>query len=417
MYEPLRSLVIYRRLLEDPLLVQLQDALSDEGPEGTCQLAAGLAGPDGIRSIWEALGDCLVDQENLFTLSAERGREEVPAAAVIRELGWLAGAGAAGARRLEEVLGAGSGLDALWRPPGGGFRAGIARALADGDPAALYQAVRLHCGTQGCGRFARHSAFVCDGTLRPVRDPSPVTLDDLIGNTGEKELLRSNTETFLSGRPAHNVLLWGERGSGKSSTIKALRTEYAPQGLKMIQMDREDRAGADSLLDSLRGRGGRYILFLDDLSFEDNDASFKSLKALIQGELEDLPENVRIYATSNRRHLVRETWGDRLDEHGEIHPSDSMQEKLSLADRFGIILRYGRLDRTGYLAMVHEMARRQGLSLSGGELEGAAVQWELSGHGMSGRSAEQLIVSLRMKEEEDGNHGVRGPVPDAGTGG
>jgi hypothetical protein len=166
----------------------------------------------------------------------------------------------------------------------------------------------------------------------------------------------------------------------------------------MIEVDKENLKHLKNLLELLRNRGGKYILFLDDLSFEDYENDYKSLKAMMQGELEEKTDNILVYATSNRRHLIRENWSDRLDEMGEIHRSDSMEEKLSLADRFGILLTFQRLNQEEYLEMVRFMAKRKGLIMGEDVLVREALRWEIAGHGMSGRSAEQLMVSLLMRE-------------------
>jgi hypothetical protein len=231
-----------------------------------------------------------------------------------------------------------------------------------------------------------------------VRNIDQISLEDLLGFEDEKRILCLNTEAFLQGKKALNALLYGERGTGKSSTIKSLLNRYEDAGLKMIEVDKENLKHLKNLLELLRNRGGKYILFLDDLSFEDYENDYKSLKAMMQGELEEKTDNILVYATSNRRHLIRENWSDRLDEMGEIHRSDSMEEKLSLADRFGILLTFQRLNQEEYLEMVRFMAKRKGLIMGEDVLVREALRWEIAGHGMSGRSAEQLMVSLLMRE-------------------
>ena len=254
----------------------------------------------------------------------------------------------------------------------------------------------------GVGALAFHRAFHAEVrggvlTLLPIEALDPVSLDDLTGYEEQKCELRANTEAFLAGRPANNVLLYGDGGAGKSTSVRALVNDYRDTALRMVELYRWQFADLPDILAGLRRRNYRFILFIDDLSFEEHETEYKALKAVVEGGLEARPENVLLYATSNRRHIIRETWGDRDDmEHkGDIHRSDTVEEKLSLASRFGLALNYSSPSRKQYHAIVRALAREAGLSSMGDdELVKGADAWELRHGGMSGRTARQYIDYL-----------------------
>ena len=262
----------------------------------------------------------------------------------------------------------------------------------------------------GSGIYGLYKAFRVDPdaaaagelTLVPVADAADVTFDDLVGYETQKKTLKDNTEAFVSGLFANNVLLYGDSGTGKSTSIHALMHEYSDRGLRLIEVSKPDRARLPQILSEIKKRNYRFILFLDDLSFEEDESDYKELKAMLEGALETRSDKVLIYATSNRRHLIRETWGDRSDmEYNEdIHRSDTMEEKLSLASRFGVTIYYPKPGPKDYLDIVRVLAARQGIELSGQELEDAARKWELRHGGMSGRTASQLITWLGGTENQ-----------------
>jgi len=201
----------------------------------------------------------------------------------------------------------------------------------------------------------------------------------------------------LAGLPANNILLYGDRGTGKSSTVKALLNRYRENGLRMVEVKKSDLADFPRLVRELRTSPQRFVLFVDDLSFEENEVEYKELKAVLEGGLESRPENVVIYATSNRRHLVRERFTDRQPEYpenGEVRPGDTVQEKLSLADRFGVTVLFMAPDKALYLEIVRGLAARRGISWPREELERQALLWEAWQNGRSGRSARQFIDSI-----------------------
>lgn len=194
--------------------------------------------------------------------------------------------------------------------------------------------------------------------LRAVRDIDPVCLDNLLGIERQKALLLANTERFLSGQPANNALLWGARGTGKSSLIKAVFNALRDRGLRLIQVDKHDLVELSEIVDEIRDLEHRFILFCDDLSFEADETEYKALKSVLEGSVEQPPANVRVYATSNRRHLMPESMQDNLDSKvvgHELHYADAIEEKLSLSDRFGLWLSFHAIDQDQYLAIVDHL--------------------------------------------------------------
>lgn len=239
-------------------------------------------------------------------------------------------------------------------------------------------------------------SLACEGRGEPSGSLAPLAgksapLSSLVGYDTQKAKLRANTEAFLAGRSANNVLLYGDAGTGKSTCVRALLAEYPDSLLRVIELPKDRLSVLPQLADALGRRRCRFLLFLDDLSFEEDETAYKQLKAAIEGGLASLPENVRIYATSNRRHLVRETWKDRADmEHDEdIHRSDTMEEKLSLSARFGLRIYFPSPTFQEYHAIVEELARRRGAD--GAALRQAASAWQVRQGSRSGRTAKQFV--------------------------
>lgn len=253
----------------------------------------------------------------------------------------------------------------------------------------------------GFGVFAMNRAFRircgADGVeFLPISNIDGVLLDDLLGYERQKRELRRNTEAFLDGRHANNVLLYGDAGTGKSTSVKALINEYYDRGLRMIEIYKHQFGDLSAILGRIKNRNYRFIIFIDDLSFEENEVEYKFLKAVIEGGVETRPDNVLIYATSNRRHLIRETWNDRTDmEHnGDVHRSDTMEEKLSLASRFGVSINYNAPTPKEYQDIVRMLARRQGIDMDEKRLLALANTWEVRHGGFSGRAAQQFVHYL-----------------------
>ena len=216
-----------------------------------------------------------------------------------------------------------------------------------------------------------------------------------MGYEDQKQWLIRNTRYFLADHPANNVFVYGDRGTGKSSSIKALLNLFAGSSLRMVEVSRDDLHDLPRVMSLLRERPQHFILFVDDLSFEEGETQYKTLKAVLEGGLESRPRNVVVYATSNRRHLIREFFSDRNDLQGdEIRRQDTLQEKVSLADRFGIQLAFVAPDQTQYLAMVHAMAGRHGLTLPARDLDRRALQWAQRYNARSGRTARQFMDCL-----------------------
>lgn len=239
-----------------------------------------------------------------------------------------------------------------------------------------------------------------DTSLQPIFNMENKTLSDLVGYEIQKQELVDNTEAFLNGQKSNNVLLYGDGGTGKSSSIKAIINKYADKGLKVIEVYKHQFIYINDIIRSIKERNYKFILFMDDLSFEEFEIEYKYLKAIIEGGLESKPSNVLIYATSNRRHIIRETWSDKQgrNEDNDLHRSDTMQEKLSLVARFGLTIYYENPSRKEFFNIVKELAKRNNISLDENKLELLASRWDMEGRGKSGRSAEQFINYILSKK-------------------
>ena len=213
-------------------------------------------------------------------------------------------------------------------------------------------------------------------------------------------MLTENTQAFVEGRKANNTLLFGDSGTGKSSSIKAIVNEFYPQGLRMIEIYKHQFKNLSDIIAQIKNRNYKFIIYMDDLSFEDFEIEYKYLKAVIEGGVETKPDNILIYATSNRRHLIKETWNDRNDMEytSEIHRSDTVEEKLSLVSRFGCTIYYAKPSYKEYIEIVSKLAQKANIMLSPDELVSGARQWELKHNGVSGRTAQQYINYLLGKE-------------------
>ncbi len=252
-----------------------------------------------------------------------------------------------------------------------------------------------HYSKYGCGQLAEYKMFRWDNEkgIVGISNIDTITFDDLIGYEAQRKELVENTEAFLNGYSANNVLLVGSRGTGKSSSVKALANEYFEQGLRLLEISKEQIIQFPNILKYIAKRGKKFIIFLDDLSFDNFEVEYKYMKSLLEGSTEKKPDNVLFYATSNRRHIIQENWSDRGgNPNEEVHAADSLNEKISLSDRFGLTLTYDKPSQQQYLQMVEAIAVKEGLEYNE-EMQKAAIAWELSQKGRSGRTARQFINS------------------------
>ncbi len=244
----------------------------------------------------------------------------------------------------------------------------------------------------GASLLNKSSAFYWkNSSLKIVKNPDKITFNEIIAYQKQKDKLISNTESFLKGKKAHNVLLYGDSGTGKSSSVKALLNKYKNQGLRLIEINSEQIKELPQILEYLSQRGLYFIIFMDDLSFEEFETEYKYLKAVMEGGIELKPDNVLFYATSNRRHLVREKWQDR---ESEVHKNDILNEKLSLSERFGLTLMYNTPAQEEYLKIVREISEQENIKIDRNKLEEKALEWSKWNNGRSGRSARQFIDEL-----------------------
>ena len=253
----------------------------------------------------------------------------------------------------------------------------------------------------GVGNLGLHKAFRIQNTngvveLAPITRIAHVKLDDLVGYEIAKKKLVDNTEAFVKGKSANNCLLFGDAGTGKSTSIKAIANQYYEQGLRLIEVYKHQFKDLNTVISMIKNRNYKFIIYMDDLSFEEFEIEYKFLKAVIEGGVETKPENILIYATSNRRHLIKENWNDRNDmEHTQdMHRSDTMEEKLSLVNRFGVTISYTKPTPKEFMEIVITLARKQGIAMSEEDLKKEANKWELSHGGISGRTAQQFVNYL-----------------------
>ena len=247
----------------------------------------------------------------------------------------------------------------------------------------------------GCGMFARYKAFIWrDGDIRPVLNYDAIDLDDFTGYERQRGKVLANTEAFLQGKSCNNCLLYGDMGTGKSSTVKAVANRFRQDGLRIVEMPKERLTDFPLLADKLSQLPMRFIIFIDDLSFQHQDRSYTTLKAVLEGGLAARPKNALIYATSNRRHLVKEKLSDRSFESDDVNTRDNMQESLSLSDRFGLAVCYTAPSKREFLEIVTALARERGITLSEEELAAGAERFALAKGGRSPRCAKQYVESL-----------------------
>ncbi|MDO5408745.1 MAG: ATP-binding protein [Eubacteriales bacterium] len=259
----------------------------------------------------------------------------------------------------------------------------------------------------GVGMFGLNKAFriqpLEDGSVKfcPINNMDAVMLDDLVGYEIQKKKLVDNTRAFVEGKKANNVLLFGDSGTGKSTSVKAIVNEFYGQGLRMIEIYKHQFKDLSAVIAQIKNRNYRFVIYMDDLSFEEFEVEYKFLKAVIEGGVETRPDNILIYATSNRRHLIKENWSDRDDVENQngMHRSDTMEEKLSLVNRFGVTINYSKPSQKEYFHIVTELAKKSGVTMDEETLCAEANKWELSHGGISGRTAQQFINYLLGQQD------------------
>ncbi|MBP2628805.1 MAG: replication factor large subunit [Firmicutes bacterium] len=253
-----------------------------------------------------------------------------------------------------------------------------------------------HYVSYGYGELVNHTAFRWhkDKGLQGIVHCDPIRLTDLIGYDRQKNVLIKNTESFIYGKPSCNVLLAGDRGTGKSSSVKALVNHYFLNGLRLVEVAKQDLPYFHDIVKVLGNMGKKFIIFLDDLSFEEFEIEYKHLKSVMEGGIESKPNNVLIYATSNRMHLIRENWSDRNEKNGDVHYSDTVNEKLSLSDRFGITLTYVSPSQAEYLKIIEELSAKNNITIPLDILKSEALKWERAHAGRSGRTAQHFIMHI-----------------------
>ena len=391
----LAGLAVFRGLREDPVLADyaaLIRALAQGPALDVCEAAgrfeAGLFAAD-TSDLSEYIASAVLECENICARRAARGQLS-PALeqALDGEL-----------RFLEEL--SGLGLDDLLDAAGldDGQKAAYAFLPRwEAHPtglAAAYKARLSEMGQVGYGMFARHHVFMLDGEgrLTPVRHPDPQRLADLPGYEREREKILANTRGLLAGLPANNVLLYGDAGTGKSSAVKAIANEYAPQGLRLVEVKKNQLYLLPDLMDQLAANPLKFILFIDDLSFASNDDNFAALKAILEGSAGGRAGNIAVYATSNRRHLVKETFTDRAGD--DLHEADTRQELMSLSARFGLIVTFQRPDKALYSQILLQLAKQYQLPIPSDQLITRGEAFAIRAGGRSPRAARQFIEQCR----------------------
>lgn len=273
---------------------------------------------------------------------------------------------------------------------------------ADHTPEEMKATLTQFYKEYGVGKFGLHKSFriAHDETgvhIEPILNIAHVRLDDLVGYEIPKKKLTDNTDAFVQGKKANNCLLFGDAGTGKSSCIKAIANEYYDRGLRIIEVYKHQFQDLNEVISQIKNRNYKFIIYMDDLSFEEFEIEYKYLKAVIEGGLEKKPENILIYATSNRRHLIRENYSDKEEIRQDMHTSDTVQEKLSLVYRFGVTIYFGAPDKKQFQTIVKTLAERGGVNIPEEELLLEANKWELAHGGLSGRSAQQFIDYISAK--------------------
>ena len=394
-YTGMVSLSVYRNVIKQPVtgaLFRVLTAIQNENTTAMLtaygELCSNLAQVNCLHSLPAAIAHEVLTDDNIFCLTAAEGKQPTTLLlqAAFRDLAALYEAAC-----LPCELFAGDYADILPRFDHEPAPAPLDTPWGDAEAALL-----LYHAQHGCGQFAMHNAFLWrDGKLHPVLHPDPIRLHHLKGYAYQRGIAVENTKAFLSGYEGNNMLLYGDRGTGKSSTVKALLNEYSVAGLRMIEIPKEYLRQLPDLTGYLSKIPMKFIVFIDDLSFSSDDDNFAALKAVLEGGLESRPDNVLIYATSNRRHLLRESFSNRSGD--EVHHADTIQESVSLSDRFGISLTFLMPDQQRFRDIITQMAQDLGVDAEPAVLLSAAECWANERGGRSPRYARQFIAYAKAK--------------------
>ncbi|MDD4565333.1 MAG: ATP-binding protein [Eubacteriales bacterium] len=342
------------------------------------------------------------ESENRFSLMSEKGKmvdkniykialREIKELKMLYRLDW---------NRIDEIFGNTETsvytMKLQDNPACTGYRDKIKNAMESDSDQETMEMLKDYYQERGCGIFEKYQAFIWDEKLVGVSNLDKITFYQLIGYERQKAALIENTEFFLRGYSANNVLLHGDRGTGKSSCVKALLNKFHDSKLRMISLNKNHIDHLYRIIDIIADRGYKYIIYIDDLSFEETETGYKQFKSILEGGIEAQPSNVLIYVTSNRRNIIKETWNDREDG-GEVHSREGMQERLSLADRFGLTITFSAPDKENFLRIVKGIAEREGIEMKESCLIEEALMWDVRQKGRSGRSARQFINYIHSK--------------------
>ena len=378
----LRSLVIFRNILSDPVISRLQVLLDADTSDTAscvdayCDFAAALFARGDDLSAY--LLNLIMEDENIYMLQSCGSTPVSPflAECLTHELAFLQQLGAFDGSVIRESLDF-SGYLPRWKN-------------GDNDYARAYHERIASIHSRGYGIFAKYRMFtVKDGQLIPVRHPDPQTLEQLPGYERERAKVIANTEALLAGQPANNVLLYGDAGTGKSSTVKAIANAYFDRGLRLVEVKKNQLYQIPDITEALSRNPLKFILFIDDLSFSSNDNDFAALKAILEGSVNGHSGNFVVYATSNRRHLIKESWDDRTG--SDLHEGDTRQELMSLSARFGLTVTFFRPDKDRSLDIVHKLAAQYGIDMPQAQLDIRAEAHATRNGGRSPRAAKQFI--------------------------
>lgn len=379
------GLTAYRNLLRLPVMASLREmfraiARQDAGwTDHYCDAFYALT-EEGYSALGDYLKDHMLYDESPFALAAAKGEDTSV----------LLQAAGSDISRLNHHL-----LALPWEELCSAQAADVAWGLPQWERKTLPNVsfFRDFYRQNGCGQFARYHAFVWqDGQLYPVQHPDCVPANELVGYQRQRDQVIANTRTLLAGHRVNNMLLYGSSGTGKSATVKALLGMEGMENLRLIEVDKEELTGIPELVRMLGHQPQKFILFIDDLAFDKDDRNYSLLKTILEGSVEPRPDNVAVYATSNRRHLVRETFSDRLGD--EVDANETIQEKTSLSERFGLRVLFQELTKPQFMNLIRQLAKLRGITMEEEQLMALAVRWDVRNPNRTPRSAVQFIDSL-----------------------